>query len=260
MFTIAMLNQKGGVGKTTTTLNLGGALADAGYRPLLIDLDPQGHLTEACGLPDRDSGADTLAATMIDAKLHTRDHVASLPQVWTDRIDVVPTSMRMFLAERELYRERGAEYRLARLIELWTEADRWDVCLIDCPPSLALLTDTALVAADQVIIPVQAEDSTMRALRLLMSQIESIQTELRTPVDITGMVVNAYDKRRGAAVVSVYEALGNMPYPILATVPDRAAIREAWRAGQHVGAYAPDSDAADVYTHLVKTLTEGADA
>lgn len=257
MFTIAMLNQKGGVGKTTTTLNLGGALADAGYRPLLIDLDPQGHLTEACGLPDTPTDIASLATTLVDAQLHTLDHVASLPQAWTDRIDVVPTSMRMFLAERELYRERGAEYRLARLIELWAEADRWDVCLIDCPPSLAILTDTALVAADQVIVPVQAEDSTMRALRLLMDQVGSIRAELRTPVDIAGMVVNGYDKRRGAAVVSVYEALADMPYPVLATVPDRAAIREAWRAGQHVGAYAPDSDAADVYTRLVKTLSGG---
>lgn len=256
MLTLSLLNQKGGVGKTATTINLGGALAEAGYRVLLIDLDPQGHLTEACGLPDAPDGR-ALAETLVRAQLHTADHVASLIVPWIERIDVVPTHMNMFLTERELYRERGAEYRLHRLIELWASAEVWDVCLIDCPPSLAILTDNALVASDQVIIPVQAEDSTMRALRLLMGQVESVRTELRTDVDILGMIINGYDARRGVAVTSVYSALHEMPYPVLETVPDRAAIREAWRAGQPVVTHANTSDAAQAYRNIVKVLVGG---
>lgn len=257
MLTIAMLNQKGGVGKTTLTLDLGGALAEAGYRALLVDLDPQGHLTEAAGLPDADDANDTLARLLVDASAHNSTRAQGLAVNWVPGVDVVRTTVRMFLTERELYRERGAEYRLQRLAELWASSDRWDVCLIDCPPSLAILTDNALVAADQVIIPVEAEDSTMRALRLLLAQVDSVRSELRTDIDIVGLVVDGYDARKGIAVRSAYEALHELAYPVIATLPDRAAIREARREALPVVSYAPDSDAAEVYRGIVKILTGG---
>lgn len=257
MQTIAMTNQKGGVGKTDETRNLAAALAELGYNVLVIDLDPQGHLTEACGLEEAPDDFNLARALVTDDDL-TADRIRSLTVQWIERVDVIPTNLRMFLAERELYHHRGAEYRLATLLEAF--ADTHDVCLIDCPPSLGIVTDNALVAAGQVIIPVQAEDSTLRALRLLMMQIASIRKQLRTEVDIIGMIVGMYDARRGVAVTSTYEALKGMPFPILATVPDRAAIREAWRAGQSVIAYAPSSDAAQVYRDLAKSLVSDGDS
>jgi len=260
MYTLAVINQKGGVGKTAITKNLGAALAELGYRVLLVDLDPQGHLTEACSLPETTTPA-TLAKTLLfDAAELTMDHALALVQPWRERVDVIATNIDSFLLERELYRVRGAEYRFQRVVELLEQADRWDACLIDCPPSLGVLTDNALVAAGQVLIPVQSEDSALRALRLLLQQINTMQAELRTTVEILGMVVNLYDARRGQIVTSTLDTLRQMPLEILTVIKDRATIREAWRAGVPVVEHDPTSEAAAQFRELAKKLTdEGAE-
>lgn len=254
MLTIAMTNQKGGVGKTTTTVNLAAALAHMGYTVGVIDLDPQMHLSTSCEVTIADDAEVCLATALVDAKLHTPETAAGLPRPWKTGVEIVPANLRMFMAERELYRERASEHRLKRLVELWEAAGRWEVCLIDCPPSLAILSDNALVAADQVIIPVHAEDSSLHALNLLMGQIESVRQELRVDIEVLGMVVNSYDSRRGYEVTSTYEALQQMDLPILATVKDLAAVRRAWRAGDSVFDTDPDSAAADAYRALAKSL------
>lgn len=254
MHTIATLNQKGGVGKTAITINLGAALAELGYRVLLIDLDPQGHLTEACSLPETIEPATLANALLIDSGDLTAAHVDALITQWRERLDVITTNLDAFTLERQLYRARGAEYRFLRVIELLAASDRYDVCLIDCPPSLGVLTDNALVGAEQLIIPVQAEDSTLRALRLLLEQVTAVRRELRTEIDIAGMVVNLYDRRRGNVVTSTLESLEQMPLEILATISDRAAVREAWRAGVPVIEHAPESDSAASFRDLAKTL------
>ncbi|WP_051326258.1 ParA family protein [Glycomyces tenuis] len=148
----------------------------------------------------------------------------------------------------------GDDSRLKTLIEMWGETGRWEVCLIDCPPSLALLSDNALVAADQIIIPVEAEDSSLFALELLMVQLSSIRAELRIDPEVLGLVVNAYDKRRGYEVTSTYAALEAFKLPILATVKDLADLRRAWRAGDSVFDVDPDGPAAQSYTQLAKAL------
>jgi chromosome partitioning protein len=254
METIALLNQKGGVGKTMITINLGAALAELGYRTLLVDLDPQGHLTEACSLPESTEPATLANALLLDSGNLTAEHVDALITAWRERVDVIPTNLDAFTLERQLYRARGPEYRFLRVVELLAASDRYDVCLIDCPPSLGVLTDNALVAAEQLLIPVQSEDSTMRALRLLLEQVTAVKSELRTEVDIAGMVVNLYDSRRGHIVTSTLESLKQMPLEILAVINDRAAIREAWRAGQAVIDYAPNSDSAAAFRSLAKGL------
>jgi chromosome partitioning protein len=254
MDTIALLNQKGGVGKTAITINLGAALAELGYRVLLIDLDPQGHLTEACSLSETSEPATLANALLMDSDNLTAEHVAALITSWRERVDVIPTNLDAFTLERQLYRVRGAEYRFLRVVELLAAGDQYDVCLIDCPPSLGVLTDNALVAAEQLLIPVQSEDSTMRALRLLLEQVTAVKKELRTEVEIAGMVVNLYDGRRGHIVTSTLASLKQMPLQILAVINDRAAIREAWRAGQAVIDYAPNSDSAAVFRGLAKTM------
>ncbi len=249
------MNQKGGVGKTTTTANLGGALAEAGYRVLLVDLDPQGHLTEACGVPEATPSATLAATLLMDADRVGPEQVERLPAPWRDGIDVIPTHVDSFLLERELYRMRGVEWRLQRVLEAVDALDRWDVCLIDCPPSLGVLTDNALVAAGQALVPVQSEDSALRALRLLLDQITTMQAELRVRVDVVGMVVNLFDRRRGRIVTSTLAELEAMPLPILATVQDLAVVREAWRAGLPVVEYAPESPSAQTYRELARRLT-----
>lgn len=254
MYTLAVINQKGGVGKTAVTKNLGGALAEAGYRVLLMDLDPQGHLTEACGVPEATAPA-TLATVLLKDDVGA-DDVGALITPWRERIDLIPTNIDAFLLERKLYHSRVPELRLVRVMELLDGLDTYDVCLIDCPPSLGVLTDNALVAAGQALVPVQSEDSALRALRLLLEQVNTMRRELRVDVELVGMVVNLYDRRRGQIVTSTLEALEQMPLPILTVIKDLATVREAWRAGIPVVDYAPDSASAQTFRALAKALIE----
>jgi chromosome partitioning protein len=254
--TIALLNQKGGVGKTTLTINLGAAMAAEGSRVLLLDLDPQGHLTDACSLPETVEPATLAAALLMDGGALTLAHVQALVTPWRDNLDVICTNLDMFTLERQLYRARAPEYRLQTLVELLEHSGAYDVLLIDCPPNLGVLTDNALVVADDLVIPVQSEDSTLRALRLLLNQVGAVMNELRTHVEIRGMIVNLYDRRRGSVVTSTLDVLKTMPIGILGVVNDRAAIREAWRAGSPVVEYAPKSDSAAEFRELAKLVAQ----
>jgi chromosome partitioning protein len=252
----AMTNQKGGVGKTASTINLGAAMAAAGERVLLLDYDPQGHLTEALHLAETPEPA-TLANAMLGT--YTGEVHALLTRAG-DRLDVIPTNLDAFLLESALHQARAKESRLARVLEAYE--DTYDVCLIDCPPSLGVLTDNALYAARSrsgrrggVIVPVLAEDSSVRAVRLLLMQIRSLAEAMRVDVPVLGLVVTLYDARRGKVVTSTLEAFEHLgDPPVLGVVPDRASVREAWRAGRSVLDYAPSSDVAEIYQNLAKRL------
>ncbi|MFI7511451.1 ParA family protein [Micromonospora aurantiaca] len=262
MHRIAVVNQKGGVGKSATTLNLGAALAEEGQRVLLIDLDPQGHLTRALGLPDSQEPA-TLAGALLG---EWSGELGELVTIYRERLHVIPTNADMFLLEPRMYgaNVRAREFRLARLLDAFE--DGYDVCLIDCPPSLAALTDNALIATrrprpnDQhaggaVLIPVQAEDSSLDALRLLFDQIRTVEEELQVQLDVAGLVVNLYDGRRGRIATSTLDAYRAMEgLDVLAVIGDRTAIRESWRLHAPVVEHAPTSDAAGWYRDLAKTL------
>lgn len=258
VYTLAIMNQKGGVGKTSTTINLGGALAELGYRVLLVDLDPQGHMTEACGVPEADDALTLHKVMVTDPDDLTAEMVTGLIEPWREgQIDIVPTNLDGFLLERALYSGvvRGVEWRLSRILEVVEGLDRYDVCLIDCPPSLGILTDNALLAARQALVPTQSEDSALRALRLLLRQVRGLQRDMRVEIDVLGMVVNLFDKRRGQIVTTTLEALRKMPLPITAVIGDRTAIREAWRAGLPVVEYAPDSPSAAAFRKIAAVLT-----
>lgn len=260
MRTTAVVNQKGGVGKTATALNVGGALAAIGRRVLLVDLDPQGHLTAALRVEAGEHPA-TLAAALTGeytgpvAEL-VRHH--STPGEDGGRLDVVPHALEMFTVGRELDKMRAREERLARVLE--PLADSYDHCLIDCPPALDILTDNALTAADGVLIPAQAEDSSLRALRLLLAQIDALESELRrTPLMLHGLVVSMLDRgaggqARSGLARSVIESFERLPLPILATVPRGVPVTEAWRMGVPVVEYAPDTDHAEAYRELAAVL------
>ena len=257
-----MVNQKGGVGKTATSLNLGAALAETGRRVLLVDLDPQGHLTHALGVPPAEGPATLTqallgqyAGDLADMIVPTGDRV---------RLHVLPTNDEMFVLEPQLYSRTGREWLLSRLLDGFAPA--FDDCLIDCPPSLGALTDAALVAAradaehlGRVLIPVHSEDSSLTALRLLLRQIATLSQVLAIQVPVAGLVVNQYDARRGRVATSTMSVFQQRD-DVLAVLGDRKEIREGWRLKQSVIEHAPDSEPARWYRDLAKRVTTGAAA
>ncbi|OLE20384.1 MAG: hypothetical protein AUG49_25265 [Catenulispora sp. 13_1_20CM_3_70_7] len=256
MRVIAMVNQKGGVGKTATTVNLGAALAEAGQRVLMVDLDPQGHMTKALGQ------AETQGANLAIALLgQWAGELGDLVVEVSEGLYLIPTSEDMFLLEPQLYARTGREHLLSVLLDAMAPA--FDVCLIDCPPSLGALTDSALVAARSdnehdggVIIPVQAEDSSLDALRLLLRQVDTLTGVLRLTVTMLGLVVNMYDARRGNVATSTMGAYQSHPsLKVLATIQDRKEVRQGWRYKKTVLAHAPESEAAGWYRDLAKAVT-----
>uniref|UniRef100_UPI003F4929EA ParA family protein n=1 Tax=Nocardia sp. CA-095871 TaxID=3239971 RepID=UPI003F4929EA len=253
----AIANQKGGVGKTVDTINLAAALAEHGRRVLAIDWDPQGHLTEALGVQPSDGAS--LARALLG---QWSGELAELVQQVDGDLYAIPTSDDMFLLEPQMYGRSGREYLLSRFLDALVGI--FDDVVIDCPPSLGALNDNALVAArrradnDQVqgkiVIPVQAEDSSIRALRLFMRQITTLQEALHIQLEVAGLVVNLYDGRKGRIATSTLEAFQNHPLGVLSVFKDLAVVRESWRLHTTVIAHAPDSETANGFRALVGRL------
>lgn len=253
----AVVNQKGGVGKSATALNVGAALAEMGRRVLLVDYDPQGHLTRALGLAEAPPDGATLAGALLG---QWSGELGELLTHHGEGLAVIPTAQDMFLLEPQMYARTGREHLLSLLLDAMRGA--FDHCLIDCPPSLGALTDSALVAArtddertGRVLIPVEAEDSSLDALRLLLRQISTLQTVLSVHLEIAGLVVSKYDSRRGLVATSTLAAYENhQTLPLLAVIKDRKEIREGWRLHRHVLEHAPTSEAAGWYRDLAKRV------
>lgn len=257
MKTTAVVNQKGGVGKTATSANVAGALAELGQRVLVVDLDPQGHLTKALQLPAATPPA-TLAAALTGAWSGDPAALLVMYAGAAGRLAAIPNALEMFTAARELDRLRAREERLARILA--PLGNMFDHALIDCPPALDILTDNALTAADGVLIPVQAEDSSLHALHLLLGQVAALEAELRRePLALHGLVISMLDRGPGGvarsnvgrSVVGEFERLD---LPILATIPRGVPVTEAWRYGKTVGEYSPGSEHAEAYRALAKVL------
>ena len=182
---ISVLNHKGGVGKTTTTINLGGALRQKGYKVLLIDLDGQANLTESLGF------SAELPQTIYGAMKGEYD----LPiYEHKDGLSVVPSCLDLSAVETELINEAGRELILAHLIK--GQKEKFDYILIDCPPSLSLLTLNALTASDRLIIPVQAQFLAMRGMAKLMQVVHKVQQRLNSDLSIAGVLITQYDGRK----------------------------------------------------------------
>lgn len=263
----AVLNQKGGVGKTGLTAGAGGALAERGRRVLLIDLDPQGHLTaEALRMKEADpEGPNVADALTGDYTGPVQDLIVHRPQHPSGgQLDLIPTCVNMFLVVKTLYsRARAPEFRLERLLEQ-LPVGSYDHVLIDCPPSLDVLTDNALVAASGVVIPVQPNNTSLRALRLLITQLGVLEAELRLPQrELYGLVPGIYrrplsgiakHKMKQLERYSTVEDAEIPPLPILAHLPLAAVVEEAWLSGETITDYQPEAPIADAYRRIAVRL------
>ena len=246
--TIACANQKGGVGKTTTVVNLGSYLALFGERVLIIDFDPQGNATSGLGF-DRNSIERSIYDAIVDG-VSLRELTLEGP---VDELDVVPSAIALAGAEVELAPIEGRERRLSRLIAE-VEAD-YDYILIDCPPSLGLLTVNALTAADSVLIPLQCEYYALEGLTQLLATLDLIRDHLNPALDIKGVVLTMFDARTKLSADVANEVRRHLGDHVFKTViPRNVRLSEAPSHGQPISRYAPDSTGALAYAALTNEL------
>ncbi|MBF8289443.1 MAG: 31 protein [Chloroflexi bacterium] len=241
--TIACANQKGGVGKTTTVVNLSSYLALAGARVLIIDLDPQGNATSGLGI-DRSSGASVYSAIVDSEALETLVRSTAVPG-----LEVVPSSIALAGAEVELAPLEQRERRLGRLLA--PLVDRYDYVIIDCPPSLGLLTVNALTAADSTLIPIQCEYYALEGLSQLLATINLVRDHLNPRLEIEGAVLTMYDGRTNLSSQVAAEVRAHLMDRVFATViPRSVRLSEAPSHGLPIHAYAPASPGAVAYRTL----------
>jgi chromosome partitioning protein len=256
MTVLSVCNQKGGVGKTATTQNLGHALVEQGKRVLAIDLDPEYHLTTCSG-----HKANQLARTLydvIEASINLEDH-PSIKEVIVStsyKMDLVPANDLLSGAEPDLYRTSGGEIILRSCLD--PLRNDYDYVLLDCPPNLGLLTINALVAADQVLIPVQADYLPMRAMQSTLKAISVVQrrVNLNPSLTIAGVVVTMTDRVKisDQVIDAIREVFKDRVRVFETVIRRRAAIRYAQRENTSVLAYEPKGDAAADYRALAREV------
>jgi chromosome partitioning protein len=246
--TIACANQKGGVGKTTTVINLGTYLALGGLRVLIVDVDPQGNATSGLGV-DRSS----LEGTLYDALIGSLPVSAVIIPTGVDGLSLVPSSISMAGAEIELAASDRRERRLGGL--LTTVADSYDYILLDCPPSLGLLTVNALTAADTVLIPLQCEFYALEGLTQLIATVNLVRDNLNPDLEIKGVVLTMADARTNLSADVSAEARRHLGAVVFDTVvPRNVRLSEAPSFGLPIALYGPESKGAEAYAALATEL------
>lgn len=249
MITLAIANQKGGVGKTATAHALGAILAGQGLRVLLVDTDPQASLTHACGVNYEAgfSGWHSLADVIGGAQPGPLSLVDVLQPV-SDNLTIAPADIDLASAELGLTSRLGRENVLRRALA--TVATRFDLCLIDCSPSFGLLTVAALVAADGVLIPTQPSAADLRGLRLFLDTLETIQAELHPALELFGVLATFFDGRTRHHQAAL-EAMQHADLPVLpVTIGRSVKVQESAHAGQSVTEYEPRNPRAAEYLEL----------
>jgi chromosome partitioning protein len=246
---IAMCNQKGGVGKTTTTINLGAALAEVGRRVLLVDFDPQGALSVGLGV--RANELDVTVYTLLVERGHdVRDVIQSTA---TENLDVIPANIDLSAAEVQLVGEVAREQILARVLR--PVMDEYDVILVDCQPSLGLLTVNALTAAHGVIIPLECEFFAMRGVALLVETIDKITDRLNPRLQVDGILATMFDSRTLHSKEVVRSVVDHFGERVFHTVISRTVkFPDATLAAEPITTYAPAHASAAAYRQLAREL------
>ncbi len=251
---LAITNQKGGVGKTTTAVNLGAALARRDRRVLLVDVDPQGNTTSGLGVEK-----STLGACIYDAILGSKPVTSVLVGTAIQGLDLIPATLRLAGAEVELVSALARERRLAKA--LGPLLDSYDFILIDCPPSLGLLTMNALAAAQGVLVPIQCEFYALEGLGQLMQVVDMVREHLNPDLAVQGVLLTLYDSRLNLSeqvAEEVRRHFGSLVYRTV--IPRNVKLAEAPSFGKPVIEYDSGSRGARAYLELAREVDENEEA
>ena len=247
---IAVANQKGGVGKTTTSINLAACLAEKGKKVLAIDMDPQGNTTSGLGV-DKDSVEKSIYELIIGEV----DIKEVINKEVLENLDIIPTRIDLSAAEIELIGVDDKEYILRNAID--QVKDQYDFVIIDCPPSLSMLTINAMTTADSVIVPIQCEYYALEGLSQLIHTVELVKDRLNSKLEIEGVVFTMYDARTNLSLQVVENVKDNLQQNIYKTIiPRNIRLAEAPSYGLPINKYDPKSTGAESYMRLADEVIE----
>ncbi|NBW73841.1 MAG: ParA family protein [Microbacteriaceae bacterium] len=248
---IAVANQKGGVGKTTTTINTAAALAEYGRRVLLVDFDPQGALTRGLGIDPEDG--KTIYELMLDRNLKAKDVILSTE---VEGLDLIPANIQLSAAEIQLVAEPGREKILTSVLR--PVLGDYDLVMIDCQPSLGLLTVNALTAAHGVMIPVACDYFALKGLELLIKNtVELVKERLNESLKIDGILATMYDPRTlhsRSMLNQLYEQYGDTVFR--SVIKHTVKFKDSSERGRPVTQYAPSSEAAELYRAVAREMVD----
>ena len=245
--TLTIANQKGGVGKTTTAISLGAALAQHGSRVLLVDLDPQGNATSGLGIRRQ-----TVERGIYSVLLEDLPIPDAIVPTSVAGLELLPSSPEMAGAEVELVPALAREYRLRTALQ----HAQYDTVIVDCPPSLGLLTINALTAADSVLVPVQCEYYALDGLAQLMTTIDAVKRRLNPPLEVLAIILTMADARNRLSMQVIEEVHRHFPELVARVrIPRAVRLAEAPSHGLPIGAYDPQSRGARAYDDLAQELS-----
>ncbi len=248
LHTIAIINQKGGVGKSTTTVNLAAALGKMGRKVLIVDFDPQGNSTSGFGIDKEE-----LSQCVYDALLHDAPAESLILDTINEKVFIIPATIQLAGAEIELVSAMARETRLKDLLE--PVKDEFDFIFIDCPPSLGLLTINALAAADSVLIPIQCEYYALEGVTKLLESMRMVKGRINKNLDTYGVLMTMYDSRTSLSnqvVDEVKNYFGDIAFKTC--IPRSVKVSEAPSFGMPVIEYAPNNKGSKAYMELAKEV------